>query len=120
MRICPHFQSPAMLKFWQILFWLMWLVLTVLFLLPSEYVENDVFDWWDKAQHALAFATLTIAANLGYRSRLLETLVALLAFGALIEVLQTITGWRQGDLADWVADGVGVLIASALTPWLRS
>ena len=30
----------------------------------------------------------------------------LLAYGALIELAQAATGWRQGDVADWVADQV--------------
>jgi hypothetical protein len=28
---------------------------TVLALLPNEHLQMPVFDWWDKAQHALAF-----------------------------------------------------------------
>ena len=32
---------------------------TVLALLPIEHLQMPVFDWWDKAQHALAFVVLT-------------------------------------------------------------
>ena len=39
------------------LFWGAVLAVTILALLPGEYLPG-VFDWWDKAQHALAFAVL--------------------------------------------------------------
>ena len=32
---------------------------TVLALMPIEHLQMPVFDWWDKAQHALAFVVLT-------------------------------------------------------------
>ena len=32
---------------------------TVLALMPIEHLQLPVFDWWDKAQHALAFVVLT-------------------------------------------------------------
>jgi VanZ family protein len=40
--------------------------------------------------------------------------IGLLLYGALIEVLQWITGWRSGELTDWVADGIGILIGYSL------
>ena len=32
---------------------------TLLALMPIEHLQLPVFDWWDKAQHALAFVVLT-------------------------------------------------------------
>lgn len=100
--------------FWQLLTWSIWLGFTVLFLLPTEYLNEDVFDWWDKLQHALAFSTLTQIAHFAYPSKLFQISVALLIYGGLIEILQSLTGWRQGDVGDWLADGIGVLICSLL------
>ena len=37
---------------------------TVLALMPIEHLQLPVFDWWDKAQHALAFVVLTVWALL--------------------------------------------------------
>ncbi len=34
--------------------------------------------------------------------------------GVGIEYAQHLTGWRQGDWADWLADCVGVAIASVI------
>lgn len=100
--------------FWQLLTLSIWLGFTVLFLLPTEYLNEDVFDWWDKLQHALAFSSLTLIAHFGYPSKLFQISAALLIYGGLIEILQSLTGWRQGDVGDWLADGVGVLICSLL------
>ena len=37
---------------------------TVLALLPIEHLQLPVFDWWDKAQHVVAFVVLTGGALL--------------------------------------------------------
>lgn len=82
------------------IFWPALLVMTALFLLPEEYVSSPIFGWWDKAQHALAFGA--------------TTLLGLLAYGAMIEVIQSATGWRWGDPLDAAADAVGVLAVALL------
>ena len=38
--------------------------------------------------------------------------MGLLVFGALIEVAQSSTGWRNGDLLDLLADAAGVWLGS--------
>jgi len=47
-------------------FWALATAITVLSLTPVEHLPPQVFDWWDKAQHALGFALLTITARLAY------------------------------------------------------
>jgi VanZ family protein len=83
---------------------------TVLFLLPQEFLANEVFDWWDKAQHAMAFAVLSATGIWSHTTKAKALFVFLLAYGASIEIVQSWTGWRQGDWQDWVADSVGVLM----------
>jgi VanZ family protein len=69
-----------------------------------------LFDWWDKAQHAIGFGTLTVLAVLAYPDvSKLRIGLMLVALGVLIEVLQYFSGYRFGDWQDAVADGVGVL-----------
>jgi len=63
-----------------------------------------VFDWWDKAQHALAFLVLGGLGFFACAARSAQVALGLLAFGALIEVAQAATGWRYGDWQDWVAE----------------
>ena len=102
----------------RIAFWLALTVLSILFLLPPHYLVPDIFDWWDKLQHSLAFGLLTILGLLAYargkkqlQRQVHRIVIAMVLYGALIEVLQSLSGWRYGELGDWVADVVGVLLA---------
>lgn len=92
----------------RVLFWASVLGVYVMSLLPADRLPPLVFDWWDKAQHALGFAWLALWSRLAYPRWPRGALLGLLALGALIEVAQAATGWRYGDAADWVADAVGV------------
>lgn len=56
------------------------------------------------------FSTLMLLGRWAYPDSKLVLLLGLLALGAGIEVAQEFTGWRTGDLADWVADAVGVAL----------
>jgi VanZ family protein len=95
------------------LFWVACLAIGVLSLLPVAYLPPAAFDWWDKAQHALAFLVLSGLGLAGYPRQVARVLLGLLIFGALIELAQALTGWRYGEWQDWLADGVGVLVAEA-------
>lgn len=96
--------------------WLLGLALAatlVLSLLPPSGIPQ-VLSFWDKAQHALGFAVLAwLAAASGLRWR--NIALGLLVWGALIEVLQSLTTWRQGDVWDWVADAIGIAFGLALS-----
>ena len=91
-------------------FWLASLAVLVLTLLPPEQVERLPLNFWDKAQHTLAFGTLALLGCWGWaqRAQRRRLFAALLLYGAAIEVAQHLTGWRHGDWADWAADAVGV------------
>ena len=78
------------------------------------YLSSGLFEWWDKAQHALAFFGLSGLGILAYQKTAVKVAISLLLYGALIEVLQWLTGWRSGEVADWVADGMGILIGFTL------
>src|SRR5687768_18404045 len=82
-------------------------VVLVAALVPPQTLVSPVV--WDKANHALAFAVLGMLACLGYPERKLPVLLGLVAYGVLIELLQSLTGYRTGDALDVVADGVGRL-----------
>ena len=102
-------------KYWSRLFTAAWyfamLTVTVLALLPIEHLQLPVFDWWDKAQHALAFAVLTGWALLLWSQWAGRVVLGMLAFGAGIELAQWAVGWRFAEWADLAADAVGVLVA---------
>lgn len=73
---------------------------------------------WDKSNHLLAFASLAFLAQGAWPGRTALTLTALLAYGGLIEVLQSFTPNREADWHDVVADGVGLAIGQVMA-WLR-
>ncbi len=49
---------------------------TMLALMPIEHLQLPVFDWWDKAQHALAFVVLTGLLDVNYPDRSATTILA--------------------------------------------
>lgn len=98
------------------MFWLCFIGLTGLALSPAPYLPPlDIFNWWDKAQHAIGFGCLTVLALLTYpQTPKWKVAVLLCVHGCLIEVLQYFSGYRYGDWQDAAADGVGVAIGSAV------
>ena len=87
---------------------------SVMAFIPSTQIP-DAFNLWDKAQHALAFAVLTITGNLAYPKLSKAVYVGLIAYGAAIEVFQsTLTSTRFGEVSDLLADSVGVAIGFAV------
>jgi hypothetical protein len=85
-------------------------------LIPPRYALQLVP--WDKAEHFIAFYTLTGLAVAAYPQRNLWVLATLLSsFGALIEILQGLSiVHRDRDFWDWVADTLA--IAAAIAPML--
>jgi hypothetical protein len=73
---------------------------------------------WDKAEHFIAFYTLTgLAAAAFPRANLLLIAALLSGFGATIEIVQgTPIVHRDMDFWDWVADTIA--ISAALAPML--
>ena len=69
---------------------------------------------WDKSNHMLGFAALAVLAHWAWPGRTVLAMLGLLAFGGLIEILQSLTPYRQADFADLVADGAGLLIGEGL------
>jgi VanZ family protein len=117
----PTLVPPAAAWWVQLLFWALVCVTVVMSLLPVEQLPQAAH-FWDKAQHALGFAALAfLGLQVGAR-RPLGTLLALAVLGLGIEWAQSLTGWRQGDWQDWLADVVGLVLGwhgLALSRWLR-
>lgn len=102
---------PRVVGVVRVAFWGCLLAVVALSLTPVQHLPPQVFSLWDKAQHAGGFAVLTLLGLWAYPHRAIALLVAMLALGAGIEVAQSATGWRYGDVADWLADVVGVTAA---------
>jgi VanZ family protein len=107
-------------RFLKVLFWISYVAINILALSPAPYLPPlEIFNWWDKVQHAIAFATLAVMAVLAYPGALKRRIAFLLIVqGVLIEVLQYFSGYRYGDWQDALADGVGVLLGLGLVAWL--
>jgi len=95
-------------------FWLAALSIGVLSLMPAQHLPSQAFDIWDKAQHAIGFAMLALLGQRAYPNNTIGLMFGLLCYGAVIEIAQSATGWRQGDPQDWLADGLGVLAGLAM------
>ena len=91
---------------WRLMFGLCVLAVLVLALMPA--VVPLPRTGWDKSNHLLAFSVMALLGGRAYPVRTLAVLAGLLAFGALIEVLQSFTPNRSADWHDLVADAVGL------------
>jgi LPXTG-motif cell wall-anchored protein len=90
-------------------------VLVLCLMPPAQHLPST---GWDKANHALAFAVLAVLGLAAYPARAARVLPGLLAFGAVIEVLQSLTGYRAAEWLDLLADGAGLLAGWQLAPWV--
>ena len=109
---------------WMAIGCLMLATILTLSLLPVSS-EGPKLLGFDKVLHAGAFLTLFCwFGGLVPVPRYKVLFAALLAFGALIEFAQFFTADRSMELADWVADAVGLgvgwfLSAKGLNNWPR-
>lgn len=92
---------------WRAAFWALVVVTLWLSLVPVDQLPTE-FHFWDKAQHALGFAALAVLGRMAYPAHLGALVFGLVLFGAGIECAQWLTGWRQGDWADLLADCIGL------------
>jgi VanZ family protein len=99
--------------------WLLVIVIVVLSLLPPLQLQQfGAPTWNDKAGHFLAYFTLSAWYAQLYDSAadMRRRVVFCLLLGAAMEGLQSLTATRSADWRDMVANGVGVMLGSAL--WL--
>lgn len=78
-----------------------------------------VFSWQDKVEHVASFLGLTMLGMCGWPQRPIRVAVGLVAYGGFIELAQTFTSWRSGDLLDWLADSLGVALGIAAVSLFR-
>ena len=91
-------------------FWLLCTLIAVLSMLPVDELPTQSLVIWDKAQHAIGFMLLSVAGLAAYPLRYRALTWGLIAFGAAIEIAQSFTTWRQGDVWDLLADAVGITV----------
>ena len=96
-------------------------LVAVLALVPAPPQQMDL--GWDKLNHVAAFAALGLCAVFGWRGGRvgrLSVLLALLAYGAAIELLQLQVPNRSAEWADLGADAIGIGLGALWALfWLR-
>ncbi|MFO1250277.1 MAG: VanZ family protein [Inhella sp.] len=103
---------------WRLLCALLTLLVSWLALSPAP--PDLASTGWDKANHAFAFAALSFVSGQGWpRAARWRHGAAWLAYGLLIELLQTQLPPRQGEAADWLADAIGIGLGLGLSALLK-
>lgn len=90
-------------------------LITVMALVPVADVP-EMFNLWDKIQHALAFSTLALTGSIAFSKHIKPLYCGLVLYGISIEIMQTVfTTTRVGEFSDVVADILGLLIGFYLS-----
>ena len=103
---------PIPLRMWRLAFLLCLTGVLVLSLVPAT--PDALTTGWDKTNHLLGFAVLGVLGLRSYPGRTVTVLVGLLAYGGLIEVLQSLTPYRLAEWADLLADALGLAVGAVL------
>ncbi len=75
--------------------------------------------YWDKVQHLMVFVVLTNLAFLAYPKWRWSMVVFLVAYGGLIEWMQSVfTVTRMPSVGDWLADIAGILVTVLVFRWI--
>jgi VanZ family protein len=99
--------------------WLVvWAVFTAILLLMPPVFGSVAGSGRDKAGHFFLFLVLAALAvgpaQVRTRHPVLVAVLGGVVFGAVLELLQSALGWRSGELADLMADGLGSLAGAVL------
>jgi VanZ family protein len=94
------------------------LVLTVCWLAfaPSDKVPTA---FWDKLNHALAFAAMSFSARFAFPRAFWPSMLGLAAFGFFIEVVQYFLPGRASEWFDLLSDVVGIAVGAAIAAIAR-
>ena len=108
--------APPAVRGWRALLWA--LVLTICWLAFDPKPPPAADTGHDKLSHAIAFLVLAVCAVRAHPAQPLHRLFgALLAFGALIEVVQSRIPGRSAEWADLLADAIGIALGALLALW---
>lgn len=88
-------------------FWVCLLGILALSLIPPS--PSMPTTGWDKSNHLLGFAVAMLLGRWAYPGRTFALLAGLMGYGALVEVLQSLTPDRMAEWGDLLADGAGLL-----------
>jgi VanZ family protein len=113
--------TPRLRPAWRLLLGLLLVVISYLALSPVP--PRGLDSGWDKLNHLLAFGALAFSAFFSVerqRTRWLYTPLGLLAYGVLIELLQSQLPPRSADARDVLADALGIALGLGAAAALRA
>ncbi|WP_435988413.1 VanZ family protein [Sulfitobacter sp. SH24] len=85
--------------------------IAVLTLIPSN--AGPHVPGGDKVHHVLAFMALTLPSAVFYPKALVRVVLAAALYAGLIEIIQPFVG-RSGEIADFLADLLGIAIGAMI------
>lgn len=99
-------------RFWRLALLLLLGVVTYLALTPKPQAPLSL--GWDKLNHLFAFTVLAAVGAMGFARAWTRLALGLLAFGVLIEILQSFTPHRSAEWRDLLADLLGIALGLAV------
>lgn len=108
--------TPAVTVVFRLLLALALVAITWLALIPEP--PSDSLDISDKLQHALAFTVLLGLADHAWPDSGISVtkVILLLAYGAVIEIMQFYLPYRDSSVLDLLADAAGLFIYPLTLP----
>jgi len=105
-------------KYYKIAFFIAACAILILALIPNG---GGIDTGWDKANHFIAFFTLSLLLNRASSTThaRIRNALALLSFGIMIEVFQAYLSYRSSDYHDVIADSVGIVVFQGLLSLYR-
>lgn len=110
--------NAASTRLWRVVLGVLALSIAGLALTPDPPPQVDT--GWDKTNHLAAFAALGWAARGAAGPAPVAAwrwLAGVMAYGVLIEILQTQVPGRHAEMADLVADAVGLVAGWLCATW---
>lgn len=106
-------------KLWWGLAWLLIALILYLSLIPNPPKPVDL-DGFDKLEHMLAYCALMAWFSQLQRAtlQLLRNALLFIAMGIGVEILQGLSGYRDFEYADMLANSIGVLLGWVLSVYL--
>jgi len=96
-------------KGWRLAFFGCAAAVLVLALIPTPQALPST--GWDKSDHLLAFAVMGLLGLRAFPRNLGLSVAGLLAYGIIIELLQSLVPYRDAEWRDVVADAIGIALA---------
>jgi len=105
-------------KYYKIAFFITVIAIFTLAVIPNG---GGIDTGWDKANHFIAFFTLSLLLNRASSTvhARVRNMLSLVAFGTLIEIVQAFLSYRDADYHDVIADSVGILVFQLLLSLYR-